>query len=210
MDLMLALDSSCSIDAPSWVSEVDFVNKVVNKLNISDTQVHVGIVEFAKKTTENLAPTGDISKVKEVVSKLPGQGPHTMGCETHTDVALTDAAQMLKGGRKVPKVTIVVTDGVPLGKNHGEKKATKAANALKQQGVKLIGVGVGPEIAKKENADWLRSICSSNSDFFPISSWSKLDLALEAILAASCKPPPPPVEDMVMDGEINLLASPAP
>jgi hypothetical protein len=139
---------------------VEFVQKVVDKLAIDDKHVHLGIVEFAKKVSENLAPTGDISKVHEVVSKLPGEGPHTMGCETHTDTALKDAGELLQNGRKVPKVTLVVTDGVPLGDNHGEKATTKAAIALKAQGVKILAAGVGPKIAEKEHADFLRGLCA--------------------------------------------------
>ena len=61
------MDSSCSIDSgshgPNWKKSVDFVSKLVDSLNVSDTGVHVGIIEFADKVTDNLQLSGSKTAV---------------------------------------------------------------------------------------------------------------------------------------------------
>ena len=186
IDLVLLLDSSCSIDAPSWKQEAAFVSKLTGALDINATGVHVGIIEFAQNVTDNLSPSGDSNAVKNAIAHLSPAS--SMGCETMTGVGLQHAHHMLTAhGRPKPasQVVLMITDGVPQPSSQ-QQVATTAANAIKKGGITIVGVGVG-SVKPAE----IKALCSSPSDYFPVASWSDIDAVLNKIISATCPKPPP-------------------
>jgi Mg-chelatase subunit ChlD len=186
IDLVLVLDSSCSISADGWKQAVASLSQLVSNLSISPSNTHLGIVEFAKKVSDRLYPSGDVSAVQAALAQLPHQGPHTMGCETHTGGGLEHAQEMLDlyGRPNLPHIALIITDGAPL-PNRQIPAARKAADAMKLKGTRIIAAGVDIRSAKDE--DEIKYYVSSPGDYFPVSDWDKLEADLASIVQSACQ-----------------------
>lgn len=185
IDLVLVLDSSCSIKNASWTQAVRFVSNLTDALPIAPAGVHVGIVEFALSVTDNLEPTGDVAAVKTAISQL--NPASSMGCKTHTAVGLRHGHTMLTnhGRANVSQVVLLITDGSPVPKDTGIKNAAAEAAALKKDGVTILGVGVLGSGGLNETE--IKELCSTGG-YFSVASWSDIDKYLNKIISASCAP----------------------
>lgn len=112
LDIILVLDGSTSVTSDQWSQIKNFNSKLLDRLVISNTQVRLGVVQFATNihTTGNYGFTlsGDRNTV---TSKL--NGLTQVGGGTNTRGGLRAALDMFKRNRRagVPRVAVVLTDG---------------------------------------------------------------------------------------------------
>lgn len=196
VDLGIALDSSCSIephktcngnpshDCPNWSKAVSFVKQIAATVNVAPDGAWVSLVEFAKQVSDNLLPSGDNSTVQAALNELPKHGPQTMGCETYTAVGLKHTEDMLlmKARPRAPKVALVITDGKPVGSKHAPRRAINQASDMKHHGIRVIGVGVGPNIDRK----FMEMLVSNPSDYFTVGDWADISSLINNITDSAC------------------------
>jgi len=108
-DVMLIMDSSESILESDWKKFITFTNKLVEALPISETRMHLGVVEY--NTEARLVTKLEADKDKIVKELDVGLSKFTSG-RTFTDKAVLlgkkDLIENGRGGNK-PKLIILLT-----------------------------------------------------------------------------------------------------
>ncbi|XP_076107810.1 matrilin-1-like [Mytilus galloprovincialis] len=146
-DLIFVADSSRSIGHAAFDQLKEFAMEVVKRFTISPHDMRVGFIVFGNDTDFEfkLNTYRDQDEVIKAISKVQ----YLQGMQlTYTDKALTLLVRTgftnQNGGRggKIPKIAVVITDGLPR-----NVEATRAiANKAKQQGIIVFAIGVGPYI----------------------------------------------------------------
>lgn len=175
-DIVLLVDDSGSIGASAFITQVrPALNSFIAAAAPSPAGNHIGIIEFGTGT--NNVTGGLISDAATLTSAVSAM-PYRAGF-THTLTGLRAADSMLTGasGRAgVPKVVIVVTDGVW---NPASEDPTAFAAALAAGGTAIWVVGVGSGV----NASQLAAITGGYADrVFAIADFDDLEAALSNAL----------------------------
>ena len=125
---------------------------MIDFYKISETETHVGVVEFSNKAKVILPLNQifDAGSIKDEVQRMSPSG----GKGTVTDEALRKSADNVfdvkSGGRPgASKVLIIVTDG----KSTGKEPPKRAVKPLKEMGVRVYVVNIGDETNKDELND---------------------------------------------------------
>ena len=162
LDLVFALDGSQSIGEKEFKSIKDFVKPVVDSYNISESETHVGLIEFSNEVNVILQlndlfePTAINDRVQRII---PSGGKDTV-----TDEALRKSADNVfdakSGGRPgASKVLIIVTDG----KSTGKEPPKRAIKPVKEKGVRVYVVNIGEDTDKDE----LKDIVPTEKNIYP-------------------------------------------
>ncbi|KAM9723785.1 collagen alpha-6(VI) chain [Menidia menidia] len=139
-DIVFIVDQSGSIGVPNFQMVRTFLYSVVNSLEISSTQVQVGIVLYESKPTPlaYLNSFGNKKDLLDFIKALPYRGGGT-----NTGMALQFARENVfireRGSRRdkgVQQVAVIITDG------ESQDKVGKAAADLRRAGVTVYSVGV--------------------------------------------------------------------
>ena len=185
MDVVFVLDCSASILPPDFASQLRFVKKVTKRLGIGpfDYQTRIGAVTFSDdaKIEFNLGENLSKRDVVHAVRRIK----HRSG-STNTATALTTLADSMflpeNGGRmNASRVAIVITDG----KSHNRNATSVAAKRARDQGIRILTVGVGPEIDGTE----LDLIASEPKqlNMYKVTSFRKLRTVLDSMVERTCK-----------------------
>ena len=157
LDLVFALDGSESLAKKGFEKIKDLVKAMIDGYNISETETHVGVVEFSDKTKVVLPLNRlfDAGLVKSEVQRIVPSG----GKGTVTDEALRKSSEEVfavkSGGRPgASKVLIIVTDG----KSTGKEPPKRAVKPLKEKGVRIYVVNIGEDTDKDELKDIVPTI----------------------------------------------------
>ena len=152
LDLVFALDGSESLAKNGFEKIKKFVKAMIDEYKISETETHVGVVEFSNKTKVVLPLNRlfDAGLVKNEVQRIVPSG----GKGTVTDEALRKSAEEVfavkSGGRPgSSKVLIIVTDG----KSTGKESTKQAVKPLEEKGVRVYVVNIGEDTDKDELKD---------------------------------------------------------
>ena len=136
---------------------------MIDDYPISETETHVGVVEFSDKTKVILPldQTFDAGSIKDEVQRMTPSG----GKGTATDEALRKSADdvfaVKSGGRPgASKVLIIVTDG----KSTGKEPPKRAVKPLKEKGVRVYVVSLGDDTDKDE----LKDIVPVEKNIYPV------------------------------------------
>ena len=135
MDLVLVIDGSDSISEPDFEKMKSSITGLINRLDIKRDQIWFGLVLYSSDITEVIELENDKKKLLQRISLLKHA---RMG--THTALGIQTMNAILKSGREgVPKMGVVITDGISL-----EPPAThEAAMQAIASGVKMFSVGIG-------------------------------------------------------------------
>ena len=151
---MFVLDSSANVGAANFQRVRNFVNAVVNDLEIGPTKTQVGVIVFSAgaHVEFGLSKYSSREELSSAISRIP-----YYEFDSDTEYALylllsegfTEARPKIEG---VPRIAIVVTDG-----NSDNPGGTMdAANALKQvESITTYAVAI-----KKANIEALKTIAS--------------------------------------------------
>jgi Mg-chelatase subunit ChlD len=164
------LDRSGSIHDSDALDDVqDTAIDFVEEMDLEVDQV--GLVTFNDDASLDQELTQDLTAIKDAINAIEAAGG--------TDIAagIAQATEELNSSRRNPEalpVIILLTDGLA----KGEEDATRAAaEVAKEQGVRLITIGLGEEI----DAEMLETIASETTDYWPSPASEDLAAIYKAI-----------------------------
>ena len=156
--LMIDTSGSMKRDNKMQKAKEAATNLVLNQLDLS--QHHVAVIGFADsiKIAQNF--TQNKSKLSEAIDNLTPAGG------THLSVTFNEMQKVFKNAGALGRCAILVTDG----RTSNESAAIERAKQLKDQGIRLISIGVGKDV----KSDYLLAISTSESDCYSIASMDEL------------------------------------
>jgi len=139
-DVMLLVDASGSISTADWTSVINFTTTLSNTFNITTTMAHVGLYEFAGVNQGKLVDKLDDSK-SSLDAAIASMTP--LGGRTAIGDGIKNAQSVLASGRAgVPRLLILMTDGVENEDSHPIEQAVAAKNA----GTEIVVLAVGKNV----------------------------------------------------------------
>nr|XP_061804881.1 matrilin-2-like isoform X3 [Nerophis lumbriciformis] len=155
MDLVFVIDGSKSLGPDNFELVKQFINTIVDSLDISEMGTHVGLVQYSTKvrTEFTLGKYSTAQDVKQAVTgmRYMGKGSMTGSALRHMfEHSFSDK----EGARtNIPHVCIVFTDG----RSHND--VSEWASKAKNSGVIIYALGVGKAVEQE-----LRDIASEPDD----------------------------------------------
>lgn len=209
IDLAFVIDSSRSISRSDFKKQMQFVNDIVDFLDVGSDETRVAAVSFSNHLFPQFG-FNDYTTKTDVLTAINGI-KHSMGDATRTYLALEHTHQKLfapgNGERPdVVDVVVVLTDGATnpgsydrLTGSQGKQQTQKEAALIKDRGAYIFAIGVGRGVDVKE----LNGISSDPDQRFTIqvSGFSELnsDEVKQMLLKRACveiettpAPTPPP------------------
>ena len=157
------MDGSESLSRKGFDKIKDFVKVMLDNYTVSESETHVGIIEFSDKANVilQLNKLFEPTSIKHQVQRIIPSG----GKETVTDEALRKSADEVfdvkSGGRPgASKVLIIVTDG----KSTGKEPPKRAVKPVKEKGVRVYVVNIGEDTDKDE----LKDIVPTEKNIYPV------------------------------------------
>ncbi|XP_052797297.1 collagen alpha-4(VI) chain-like [Mya arenaria] len=178
-DLVFVLDSSSSVGEQNFTVMKDFVNDVIENLDIGPSKTRIGLITFSRYPILRIALNsyGDKTLLKAAVDNVP----YVQGAtETDAAIELLVHVGFAASRSDVPNIAIVVTDGHSI--NHNQ--TVDAANDAKQRGITMFAIGIGTYI----NPDELEAIASVPVDryMYVVSNFNALTRSVAGITARTC------------------------
>nr|XP_002123557.1 uncharacterized protein LOC100182484 [Ciona intestinalis] len=139
VDLMFLLDSSSSVGRSNWNLLINFTVALLDKFVISPDDMRVGVARFNRHFDRDseilIGNYSNISELRQKLRRMPyrGRGTLTGNALWHMNNHSLHAPGNRPG---VPDVIVVITDGL------ASDEVLRAANALKEQDVKMYVVGL--------------------------------------------------------------------
>ena len=168
---MFVLDSSGSIGTTNFQKIRNFVNTVINDLDIGPTRTQVGVIVFSTDVyvSFHLNTYSDRETLTSAVNSIPylNSGTNTADAlYTLVNQGFVGARPIVQG---VPRVAMVVTDGM----SNKPKLTVAAAEALRKvPSITTYAVGIG-----NANITELRTIASTHNGQKLVRYISSFDLA---------------------------------
>ncbi|XP_062574789.1 cartilage matrix protein-like [Saccostrea cucullata] len=182
-DVVFLLDNSASVASSDFKLMLDFVKGIVKEFVLSKTQVQVGLETFdtgvrTEFKLDSYSNTQDVLDAVDKVSYVGGGGTNTGDALEHLRLKSFSKAFGHRPG--VPKLAIVVTDGVSSYKNRTTEQARLAQNS----GITIMTVGVG----KSTDLQELQDIASDPDSkyLFHIDTFVGLKMIKSTLAAATC------------------------
>jgi len=199
LDLCFLVDQSGSInfkDSSNWDKQLNFVANLTDRLTNGANAAQVALIVFGDSATVKWGLTQYRDKASLIAAIMNLRYP-TDGEATNLNYALylTRTQIFAPGAGSRPsanKVTIIVTDGEDTEPVKGTVLTIQNATACKNEGIRLIGIGVSEEV----DTDRLLQIVSSPSDYYPVGDFNALprlviDLTPTICVTSTTTPAPP-------------------
>ena len=179
LDIIFVIDDSSSISGNEFKRLKNFLNKVVDSLDIGEDRVRVGVIKYAKGVKDEIRLDDFTTEapLKRAITRIK----HERG-GTRTGRAISRMVKAFQGGfggrSDADKIGIVITDG---------KSKDSVAGPVRRagrEGITLYGIGIGRSIDRSE----IRSIAGGDTGrtFFS-TSFSVLGRVTRELTAAlSC------------------------
>lgn len=150
VDIMLVGDYSGSVDGhQEYVANAMWA--FVDRFGLSEASVKIGIITFNSEVTLHTGLTTNKAKLQNIIVGLSTTVPSGT---TNLKDALYESVNQLQYGRKVPKLLVIISDGVP---DDREETAQLAGEVQKLIGATVCGIYVS---APGGEPGWLKNICS--------------------------------------------------
>ena len=142
-EVVFVIDSSSSIGESNWKLVLEFLSNMVKQLHIGSSATRVALVTYSSVARVEFDLSSHTSKsgLLSAISRVKLIGGLTA---TGDALALALTAVLSKARAGVPKIVILITDGIW---NYGTNPIKEAAK-LKASGVTLFTVGIGSDIKK--------------------------------------------------------------
>ncbi|BFZ04239.1 hypothetical protein BsWGS_07278 [Bradybaena similaris] len=176
LDLILAIDGSNSMGEPNFMRQLTSVENLLRPMNISEDEIHVGLILFSGDIRATAVLSGDKNMA---LSELRSMGYPDE--ETRTDMAIDTAVDMFhQYGRNgsVPKLLMLVTDGVPT-KPH---ETIKSADRAKQLGINIFVIAV----TDRADVTEMKKIASVKNRVFVTENFDTLEASLNNATYRAC------------------------
>jgi len=185
VEIAFALDSSSSIRDFAYQRMKGVVKKIVDSFSVSQDNTRFAVLLYSTnaKVQFNLVRYDDAASVKKAIDNLPH-----LKSGTRIDKALREAKKSifsLEGyvRQRRPMVLVVLTDGST---HRGSEDLNIAAKPLKDFGVNVIAVGVGPEVTQFE----LKKFASLPDDIITAKDFNELIPNLFSLTEKLCREKP--------------------
>ncbi|CAB1455382.1 unnamed protein product [Pleuronectes platessa] len=150
-DVVFLIDGSKSVRPENFELVKKWINQIIDKLDVSDTQAHVGLVQYSSAVKQEF-PLGRYNNkkdLKDAVKKMAYMERGTMTGQALRYLSENSFNTGYGARPGVAKVGIVFTDG------RSQDFIGDAAKKAKENGFKMYAVGVGNAVE-----DELREIAS--------------------------------------------------
>lgn len=177
-DIMILLDGSDSIQDRDWYKMKEFVQLLIDNFDIARDAIHLGMVVYSSRIGDHIGLNS--FKDKNMLKLLAGALNHPKD-STNTAKGIEYVREKFRsdGRPGVPKIAIVITDG----SSDNPRNTKLQANAAKNEGIKVLAVGVGGHMFKDE----LRSIASNPSKVFTSPTFGTLITLVSEIRNMVCQ-----------------------
>lgn len=184
MDVAFVLDSSGSLTTSEFQQAKDFIELMANSFLKNKVGSRVGLMQYSILPKINVRFSDGLTsdQFRSILDKVRYQGGYT-----RLDRALSLAAQKLfsddEGTRRdIPKVMVVITDGVNT--DTPDSVALDAAVApLKRAGVRVFVVSIGGEKGREQ----LYLLTEQHKDLYFVRTYDELTLQLRGISKDVCE-----------------------
>uniref|UniRef100_A0A4W6EZP7 Matrilin 2 n=1 Tax=Lates calcarifer TaxID=8187 RepID=A0A4W6EZP7_LATCA len=191
MDLVFVIDGSKSLGPANFELVKQFVNGIVDSLDISKTGTHVGLLQYSTKvrTEFTLSQYTAAQDIKQAVTRMQymGRGSMTGSALRH----MFEFSFSAKEGARpnIPRVSIVFTDG------RSQDDVSEWANKAKNSGVTIYALGVGKAIEQE-----LREIASEPDEkhLYYAEDFEKMGEITKKLKSRICKGTPHMCENVIM------------
>ncbi|CAB3988505.1 protocadherin Fat 4-like [Paramuricea clavata] len=183
MDLVFVLDNSGTVGVENFEKVKDFVKRVINVFNIGADGTHVSVVTYGTYThiEFNLVKYFTKNELRNAVDDIKYNGSLTYTGEALNTVRqkVFTASAGMRNDYDIPKILLLLTDGFSNG-----IKPLEPANQLRDLGVSIFSIGVGPSVSQSE----LKEIASDpdRDHVFTLSSFNQLTSFVDRVSYVSC------------------------
>ncbi|XP_053354807.1 matrilin-4 isoform X2 [Clarias gariepinus] len=182
IDLVLLIDGSKSVRPQNFELVKQFVNQVIDQLDISAHGTRVGLVQYSSRvrTEFPLSMYKTKEEVKAAVMKVPYMEKGTMtglALKHMVQNSFSEAEGARTATRNIPRIGLVFTDG------RSQDDITEWAKKAKEAGITMYAVGVGKAVE-----DELREIASEpvENHFFYTSDFTAIHQLAEDLKLNVC------------------------
>ncbi|XP_075069947.1 matrilin-2 [Mixophyes fleayi] len=145
VDLVFVIDGSKSLGEDNFELVKQFVNGIIDSLEISQKAARVGLVQYSThvRTEFTMAQYSSARDMKKAVSQMKymGRGSMTgLALKLMHEKSFTETQGARRRSLGVPRVAIVFTDG------RAQDEVADWASRAKQSGITIYAVGVGKAI----------------------------------------------------------------
>ncbi|XP_069393247.1 matrilin-2 isoform X2 [Paralichthys olivaceus] len=183
MDLVFVIDGSKSLGPANFELVKQFVNGIVDSLDISKMGTHVGLLQYSTKvhTEFTLGQYTTARDVKQAVAQMQymGRGSMTGSALRH----MFEFSFSVKEGARpnTPRVTVVFTDG------RSQDDVSEWATKAKNSGITMYALGVGKAIEQE-----LREIASEPNEkhLYYAEDFEKMGEITKKLKSRICKDKP--------------------
>ncbi|KAB5583927.1 hypothetical protein PHYPO_G00101440 [Pangasianodon hypophthalmus] len=182
IDLVLLIDGSKSVRPQNFELVKQFVNQVVDQLDISAHGTRVGLVQYSSRVRTEFPLNMYKSKeeIKAAVMKVAYMEKGTMtglALQHMVQESFSEAEGARAASRNIPRVGLVFTDG------RSQDDITEWAKKAKEAGITMYAVGVGKAVE-----DELREIASEpvEKHFFYTSDFTAINQIAENLKLNVC------------------------
>ncbi|CAH2285645.1 matrilin-2 isoform X3 [Pelobates cultripes] len=183
VDLVFVIDGSKSLGEDNFELVKQFVNGILDSLEISQKAARVGLVQYSThvRTEFTMAQYSSAKDMKKAVSQIKymGRGSMTgLALKLMYEKSFSEAQGSRPRSMGVPRVTIVFTDG------RAQDEVSDWASRAKQNGITIYAVGVGKAIDEE-----LREIASAPQDKYVIHAddFSSMGYITEKLKTSICE-----------------------
>ncbi|TSZ54729.1 Matrilin-4 [Bagarius yarrelli] len=187
IDLVFLIDGSKSVRPQNFELIKQFVNQVVDQLDISAHGTRVGLVQYSSRvrTEFPLSMYKSKEEIKAAVMKVAYMEKGTMtglALKHMIQNSFSEADGARAASRNIPRVGLVFTDG------RSQDEITEWAKKAKEAGITMYAVGVGKAVE-----DELRQIASEpvEKHFFYTSDFTAINQIAENLKLNVCPDPAP-------------------
>ncbi|XP_032327848.1 integrin alpha-1 isoform X1 [Camelus ferus] len=184
LDIVIVLDGSNSIYP--WESVTDFLNDLLERMDIGPKQTQVGIVQYGENVTHefNLNKYSSTEEVLVAANKIVQRGGRQTMTALGIDTARKEAFTEARGARRgIKKVMVIVTDG----ESHDNYRLKQVIQDCEDEGIQRFSIAIlgnyrRENISTEKFVEEIKSIASEPMEkhFFNVSD----ELALVTIVEA--------------------------
>ena len=175
MDMIVVVDGSDSISEKDFTTLKTAIVSLLDELTLGEDSVRFGLVLYSANITTVLNLSSDKKNLVKAVAALKHS---RQGTNTHRGIKQMNLMFAEQGRKGIPKVGIVITDGISKQPNLTAEEAATA----KDKNINMYAVGVTKNIDMTE----LKSISSSDEKAISIETFDQLKAEIVPLMKQVC------------------------
>ena len=181
MDIAFIIDSSGSIRRSDFQKQKNFVKEIVKSFGLAPDHSQAAIVLFSTSASVQ-ARFGQYATTEEFAKAVDALR-HERGF-TRIDRGLNLAATVIfpEARAGVPKLALLITDGVGQTQLASTKDLREASEPLRKAGVHVLAVGIGSHVLRDE----LRLVTETDDNVVLVSGFEHLLLKTGNLISRAC------------------------